>query len=45
MQEIPSKLSEPGVVVDFNAQNHCTNYLEPAVSSGRELLSDNPVHI
>jgi hypothetical protein len=38
-------VSEPGVVDDFNVRNHCTNYLEPAVSSGRELLSDNPVHI
>jgi hypothetical protein len=38
-------ISEPGVVADFNAQNHCTNYLEPVVSSRRELLSDNPVHI
>jgi hypothetical protein len=41
-------VSEPGVVADFNARNHCTNYLnmEPAVSSRRrELLSNNPVHI
>jgi hypothetical protein len=29
--------SEPGVVADFNVRNHRTNYLEPAVSSGREL--------
>jgi hypothetical protein len=36
-------VSEPDVVADFNAQNHCTNYLEPAVSSGCELESDNPV--
>jgi hypothetical protein len=36
---------EPGVAFHFNAQNHCPNYQEPGVSSGRELLSDNPVHV
>jgi hypothetical protein len=30
-------VSEPGVVADFNARNHCIIYLEPAVSSGHEL--------
>jgi hypothetical protein len=38
-------VSEPGVVADFNARSHCSNYLEPAGSSGRELLLDNPVRI
>jgi uncharacterized membrane protein (UPF0136 family) len=34
------------VIIDFNALNHCANYLlEPAVSSGLELATSRPSRI